>query len=87
MRRRRRRAQETPPKVKTNFDRITGRDMAACMSHVNSCLRGSMDWMAQVELARLVLPQGLLDAYGVEQVDPKEVNLTPHLVLHAITLL
>lgn len=75
------------PKGRTDFDALTGRDMAACMSHVNSYLRGSMDWMAPVELARLVLPQGLLDAYGVEQVDPKEVNLTPHLVPHAITLL
>lgn len=28
------------------------------MSHVNSYLRGKMDWMAPVEMARLVLPQG-----------------------------
>ncbi|HJH75002.1 MAG TPA: hypothetical protein OIL86_13900 [Eggerthellaceae bacterium] len=40
--------------------------------------------MAPVEMARLVLPQGLLDAYGVEEIEPKEVNLTPHLVPHAI---
>lgn len=75
------------PKGKTNFDALTCRDMAACMSHVNSYLRGKMDWMAPVEMARLVLPQGLLDAYGVEEIEPKEVNLTPHLVPHAITLI
>ena len=72
------------PKGKTNFDALTRRDMAACMSHVNSYLRGSMGWMAPIEMARLVLPPGVLDAYGVERIDPKEVNLTPHLVPHAI---
>ena len=53
------------------------------MSHVNSYLRGKMGWMAPVETARLVLPPGVLDAYGVERIDPKEVNLTPGLVPHA----
>ena len=72
------------PKGKTDFDALTCRDMAACMSHVNSYLRGSMGWMAPVEMARLVLPPGVLDAYGVEAIDPKEVNLTPHLIPHAI---
>ena len=31
------------PKGRTDFDALTGRDMAACMSHVNSYLRGKMD--------------------------------------------
>lgn len=71
------------PKGRTDFDALTGRDMAACMSHVNSYLRGKMDWMAPVDLAARVLPDGLLDAYGVERIDPREVNLTPGLVPHA----
>lgn len=37
-----------------------------------------------VEMTRLVLPPGLLDAYGVERVDSKEVNLTQQVVPHAI---
>ena len=71
------------PKGRTDFDALTGRDMAACMSHVNSYLRGKMDWTAPVDLAARVLPDGLLDAYGVERIDPREVNLTPGLVPHA----
>lgn len=59
------------PKGKTDFDALTCRDMAACMSHVNSYLRGKMDWMAPVEMARLVLPPGLLDAYGVREGRPE----------------
>lgn len=39
--------------------------------------------MAPVDLAARVLPDGLLDAYGVERIDPREVNLTPGLVPHA----
>ena len=75
------------PKGKTDFDALTCRDMAACMSHVNSYLRGNMEWMAPVEMAGLVLPPGVLDAYGVEAVDPREVNLTPQLVPHSIARL
>lgn len=75
------------PKGKTNFEALTCRDMAACMSHVNSYLRGNMKWMAPVEMARLVLPPGVLDAYGVEAIDPREVNLTPQLVPHSIVRL
>ena len=75
------------PKGKTDFDALTCRDMAACMSHVNSYLRGNMEWMAPVEMAGLVLPPGVLDAYGVEAIDPREVNLTPQLVPHSIARL
>lgn len=41
----------------TDFDALTGRDMAACVSHVNSYMRGSMGWASPVDLARAV-PQG-----------------------------
>ncbi len=69
---------------KTDFDALTGRDMAACMSHVNSYMRGSMGWASPMDLARALFSKGLLDACGVESADPREVNLTPHLVPHAI---
>lgn len=72
------------PKGRTDFDRLTGRDMAACMSHVNSYMVGSMGWASPMDLAMALFPKGLLDAYGIERIDPKEVNLTPGLVPHAI---
>lgn len=75
------------PKGKTDFDALTRRDMAACTSHVNSYLRGNMERMAPVEMAGPVLPPGVLDAYGVEAVDPREVNLRPQLVPHSVARL
>lgn len=75
------------PKGKTNFDRLTGRDMAACMSHVNSYMRGSMGWASPMDLASALFPKGLLDAYGIESIEPGEVNLAPSLVPHAMTQL
>lgn len=75
------------PKGKTDFDRLTGRDMAACMGHVNSYMVGSMGWASPMDLAMALFPKGLLCAYGVERIDPKEVSLTPSLVPHAIVKL
>lgn len=72
------------PKGRTDFDRLTGRDMAACMSHVNSYMVGSMGCASPMDLAMTLFPKGLLDAYGIERIDPKEVNLTPGLVPHAV---
>ncbi len=72
------------PKGKTDFDALSGRDMAACMSHVNSYIRGTMDWASPMDMAIALFPRGFLDAYGIERINPKEVNLTPQLVPHAI---
>lgn len=72
------------PKGRTDFDALTERDMARCMSHVNSYRRSSADWFAPIDLARGVLPPELLEGLGVERVEPKEVNLTPYLVPHAM---
>lgn len=72
------------PKGKTNFDALTRRDMALIMSHVNSYCRDSLDWFSPISLARAVFPQGLLDALGVEEVAPRDVNMTPYLVPHAM---
>lgn len=72
------------PKGKTDFDALTGRDMALCMSHVNSYCRKSIDWFSPMELAMAVLPISLTEALGIERVEPGEVNLTPYLVPHAM---
>lgn len=72
------------PKGKTNFDALTGRDMALCMSHVNSYCRDSLDWFSPISLAMLVLPPSLTEGLGIEKIEPSDVNLTPYLVPHAI---
>lgn len=40
-----------------------------------------------MDLARALFPKGLLDAYGIETIEPREVKLTPSLVPHAIARL
>lgn len=72
------------PKGKTDFDALTGRDMAICMSHVNSYCRDSLDWWSPMSLAMLVLPPSLTEGLGIERFEPAEVNLTPYLVPHAM---
>lgn len=72
------------PKGKTDFDALTKSDMARIMSHINSYSRKSIDWFAPYDMARAVLPPGLLEGLGVERVEPRRINLTPQLVPHAI---
>lgn len=72
------------PKGKTNFDALTGRDMALCMSHVNSYCRKSINWWSPMSLATVLLPLALIDALGIEKIEPQDVNLTPYLVPHAM---
>ena len=72
------------PKGRTNFDALTGRDMALCMSHVNSYCRDSLDWWSPIAMAMLVLPPSLTEGLGIEKIDPADVNLTPYLVPHAM---
>lgn len=71
------------PKGRTDFEALTERDMARCMSHVNSYSRASLDWFTPIDMARAVLPADLLDGLGIEKVDPQKVNLAPSLVPHA----
>lgn len=71
------------PKGRTDFDALTQRDMAACMSHVNSYARESLSWAAPVDLAERSCPE-LLAGLGIERVPAAEVNLTPYLVPHAM---
>lgn len=71
------------PKGRTDFGALTQRDMAACMSHVNSYARESLSWAAPIDLAERSCP-GLLAGLGIERVPAAEVNLTPYLVPHAM---
>ncbi|NHM16459.1 hypothetical protein GMI69_07295 [Eggerthellaceae bacterium zg-887] len=44
---------------------------------------GSMERTGPMDLAMALFPKGLLDACGIEKVDPREVSLTPGLAPHA----
>ena len=66
-----------PPRGRTDFDALTGRDMARCMSYANSYRRKSIGWFASVDMALAVLPRDLIDDLGIERIEPARVNLTP----------
>ena len=72
------------PKGKSNFDALTGRDMALLMSHVNSYKRESLGWASPLELAKIILPEDLLDGLGIELIPAEEVMLKPALLPHAV---
>lgn len=67
----------------TSFDALTRADCALLMSHVNSEPRPSLAGLSPIRMFRLAyggLAERLLDALGVEEIGPGELNLTPSLL-------
>lgn len=62
------------------FDRLTRADAALVMSQVNSEPRGRLAWRSPSEMLLAALGEdarALMDAFGVEVLDPSELDLTP----------
>lgn len=72
------------PKGRSNFDALGCRDAALACSHVNSYPRPALGGARPYDLARVVLPDDLLDAYGVVRIEPDEVTLSPRLLPHVV---
>ena len=67
----------------TSFDALTRADCALLMSHVNSEPRPSLAGLSPIRMFRLAyggLAERLLDALGIEEIGPGELNLTPSLL-------
>jgi len=62
----------------------TKSDMATLMPHVNSYAREVLGWATAYDLAKLMLPEDLIDGLGVERIDGNDVTLKPYLIEHAI---
>lgn len=63
----------------TSIDSFTQADMALITSHVNSYPRAAQR-QAPIKLARVALPQSLLDNLGIEEIPSDEVIMTPKLI-------
>lgn len=72
------------PKGRSDFDMLSAWDVAVICSHVNSYPRKALGGACPLSLASQVLPEGFLDAFGVERVEPDDVVLRPSLVPHAV---
>jgi IS30 family transposase len=64
----------------TSLDWLTKRDAALLASHVNSMPRASLRGASPFDLAKLVLPQELLEGLGLEHIAPDKVVLRPSLL-------
>lgn len=67
------------PKGST-FDNYTQNDINLMMSHINSASRQSLGGLSPIALARLMLPAELLDCFGLIEIPPDKVILTPDLL-------
>ena len=72
------------PKGRSDFDRLSGWDVAVCCSHVNSYPVGRLGGKCVIEASEGAVPRGLLEFLGVERVPAAEVCLRPWLMAHAV---
>ena len=62
------------------FDRLTAADCALLMSQVNSEPRGALGFLTPARVLRMALGEdasALMDAFGIEELAPGELDLTP----------
>lgn len=72
------------PKGRSDFDALEPRDLAVIASHVNSYPRKSLAGKRPVDAAAALLPEGLLDLFGIVALGIEEVVLRPSLMPHAV---
>ena len=68
------------PKKTTTFDRLTQADVNLMMSHINSANRESLGGLSPFKLAKLMLPEKLLEHFGLKEISSDEIILTPALL-------
>ena len=68
------------PQTITTFDRLTQEDVNLMMSHINSAARESLGGHTPFELARLMLPDKLLNHFGLKEIPADKVELKPSLL-------
>ena len=62
------------------FDRLAAADCALLMSQVNSEPRGALGFLTPARVLRMALGEdasALMDAFGIEELAPGELDLTP----------
>lgn len=72
------------PKGRSDFDKLTERDVSLCTSNVNSYVGSGRGNKCPLELAGGLIPEELLTALGIEYLDPDDVVLTPALLPHVV---
>lgn len=63
-----------------SFDSMTQDDVVLMMNHINSAPRESLGGMTPFALAKMMLPKELIDFFGITEISPDQVILTPELL-------
>lgn len=69
-----------PKGAGARFDRLTAADCALLMSQVNSEPRGALGFLTPARVLRMALGEdasALMDAFGIEELAPGKLDLTP----------
>lgn len=70
----------------TSFDNLTQWDVNLMMSHINSSPRESLGGLTPLRLAKMMLPNELLEMFNQREIKPDEVILTPKLLGDKISI-
>ena len=72
------------PKGRSDFDKLSGDDVALCCSHVNSYPLERLGGRCAIEASEGMVPRELLSLLGVECISADAVVLRPWLMAHAV---
>ncbi len=64
----------------SSFDALTQDDVVLMMSHINSAPRESLGGHTPLEMARMILPEEILELFGIKEIASDDVILTPKLL-------
>lgn len=64
----------------SSFDALTGWDVTKLASHINSTARASLNGLAPIQLAQMLLDKDAVNAFGLREISPNDIILTPELL-------
>ena len=64
----------------SSFDGLEQKDVTLIMNHINSAARPSLNGCTPFQLATLLLQNNVINAFGMQLVDPEKVILKPSLL-------
>lgn len=64
----------------SSFDGLEQKDISLIMNHINSAARPSLNGCTPFQLASLLLKENVINAFGMQPIDPEKVILKPSLL-------
>ena len=65
----------------TSFNHLTQEDISLMTSHINSYKREKLNNLSPLKLFSLVYPTEIIQAFGLTEIKPDDIDLTPSLLL------